>query len=189
MVVSCPPHTGFRNKTNYRHEGSIASLKSLTLLAIQIRNLPEGERRILARLQHEAGVAYRRGDARRPVHLRHELVGGLRIEIVDVIAEMDRAVRAFPAGEIDPRHRDRPRELDRGAPAGRDLGVDFPTAEVRLLLQDPRGEIAYVMHARAARGLKAIVGREAFAMIGVVHVDRMRVRHVDAHIAERIALT
>ena len=25
-------------------------------------------------------------------------------------------------------------------------------------------------------------------MVGVVHVDRMRVRHVDAHVAERVAV-
>src|SRR5882757_9795541 len=115
------PQAGFRNKTNYRHEGSIDPVKPLSLLAVQIRHLPEGERRVLARLQHEAGGTHRRGYTRWTVHLRHELVRGLRIEIVDVVAEMDRAVRACPAGEVNPRHWDRPRQLDRRAPARRDL--------------------------------------------------------------------
>ena len=155
------------------------------LPAVQVRHRPE--RRLIVRLQHKAGGA-RRTDPQRPAHIDGGRDRRPRIELVDILAEMDRAVRARPAGEIDPCDRHRPREPRGGALSGRDLCVDLLAAPARIVLQDPSREIVHALHARAAGRLEAIVGGEELLVVRVVHVDRIGVRHIDAQIAERIAL-
>ena len=105
---------------------------------------------------------------------------------VDVVAEMDRAVARGPAGQIDPGDRNLVRELDVHALALGDGGVDLRAAPAGIVLQQPGCECARVFDAGAAGRLEAVVGAEEFLVVGVVHVDRMRIRHVDAHRAERV---
>ena len=59
-------------------------------------------------------------------------------------------------------------------------------APARIIRQQPGRETRADPHPGAAGGLEAIVGAEEFLVVGVVHVDRMRIGHVDAHRAERI---
>ena len=106
--------------------------------AVQIRHRLERQRRLVP----TAARSPRRAPPRpAPAgHLHHELDRGLGIETVHVVAEIDRAVRARPAGEINPRDRNAARELHGGALARRDLGVDVLAAPARLILQDPGRE-------------------------------------------------
>ena len=100
---------------------------------------------------------------------------------IDVVAEVHGAVTRRPAGEIDPGDWDLLGQLDvEPRPLG-DGGVDLAPAPARLLFEEPGGKIARLVDAGAAGGLKTIVGAEKFLVVGVVHVDGMRVRHVDAH--------
>ena len=55
-----------------------------------------------------------------------------------------------------------------------------------LLGQQPGGEVADVVDARAAVRVEAVVVAEQIALVGVVHVDRIGVRHVDLDRAQRV---
>src|SRR6185369_2261640 len=135
----------------------------------------------VGRLQDEARGT--RGGRHRWLELGDELA--LLIVTVDVVAEMNGSVTRRPAGEIHPSHRDLAGDTDVDFLSLGDRGIDLAAAPTRSLLQHPGGKVARILDARAAGGLEAIVRAEELLVIGVVHVDRMRVRHVDAHGAER----
>src|SRR5262245_13825633 len=99
---------------------------------------------------------------------------------------MNGAVARGPAGQIDPGHWNLARDTDVDLLSLGDRGIDLAAAPARSLLQHPGGEVARILDAGAARRLEAIVGAEELLVVGVVHIDRMRVRHIDAHGAERI---
>src|SRR5882672_8233471 len=88
--------------------------------------------------------------------------------------------------EIDPGHRDFPGQVDVFALAGSDGGVDGGAAPVREVLEQPCGEVAHVIDTRAAVRIEAVVVAEQIALVGVVDVDRIRVRHVDFYSTKRI---
>ena len=94
--------------------------------------------------------------------------------------------RGHPAGEIDPGHRHFAGEPDVLTLVGRDRRVDLRAAPVALPLQHPDREIARILDARAAGRLEAVVAAEQRAVVGVVQIDRVRIRHVEAQRAERI---
>src|SRR5262245_18812240 len=155
---------------------------SPALLAIEIGDLVDGTRPLVGGLQHEARRARGAGDLRARVRDQRRLL----VVMVDVVAEVDQAVARAPAGEIDPGDRNLMRKPHVGALALGDGGVDLAAAPARIVLQQPGGEIARVLDPRAARGLEAVIGAEEFLVAGVVHVDRIRIGHVDADRAERV---
>ena len=106
--------------------------------------------------------------------------------LVDVVAELHGAVARHPAGHINPGDRHPLRQVDDPEHAGGDAGVDRRAIPARHVVQDPGGEVAHIVDTGAAVRIEAVVVGEQPARIGVVHVDRIRVRHVDLEIAERV---
>src|SRR5262249_16849794 len=141
--------------------------------AVQIRYRLELLR--LGRLQREA--ARERG---RPLERDHETLRRQFVVVVDVVPEMHSAVAPGPARQINPRNRPRMCQADVGARAAGDAGVDLAPAPAQVVLQQPGGKRAHVADAGATGGMETIVGAEQLTMRRVVHVDRMRIRHIDA---------
>jgi len=53
-------------------------------------------------------------------------------------------------------------------------------------LSAARSEVAHIVDPGTAVGVEAIIVAEEVVLVGVVHVDRVGVRHVDLHGAERV---
>ena len=60
--------------------------------------------------------------------------------LVDVVAEIDRAVPRDPAGDVDPGHRNPVRQVDDLEMAGRDSCIDGGAIPARRVLQNPGGQ-------------------------------------------------
>ena len=139
----------------------------------------------VGRLQHEARCA-RRHQGVGGVRLRGQGLRRLVVQPVDVVAEMDEAVAGRPAGEIGPGDRNLVGEPDVDALALLDAGIDLAASPARIVGEQPGREIAHLGHPRAAGGFEAVIVAEEVLVVGVVHVDRIGIRHVDAHGAERV---
>src|SRR4029079_15622908 len=108
------------------------------------------------------------------------------VVLVDVVAEHDGAVACHPAGEVDPGDRHLVRQVDGPRLAGGNPGIDRGAVPTRDVGEHPGGEIAHVVDAAAAVRVEAVVVGKQIARTGVVHVHRIRVRHVDLDVAERV---
>src|SRR3954447_12015612 len=102
---------------------------------------------------------------------------------------MDDVVARGPAGEIDPRHRHLVGQANVGAVALGDRGIDLTPAPARIIRKQPGRERARILHAGTARGLEAVVRAEELLVAGVMHVDGIRIGHVDAHGPERVPVS
>src|SRR5947208_16566709 len=67
-----------------------------------------------------------------------------------------------------------------------DYLINLLPVPFRQVLQQPGGEIADVVDAGAAVRIEAVIVAEQTLLVGIMHVDRIGVWHVDADRAERV---
>jgi hypothetical protein len=82
------------------------------------------------------------------------------VVLVDIVAEIDRAVARDPVGDIDPGDRNPVRQIDDLEGAGGDPRIDGGAIPARRVLQNPGGEIADIVDACAAMRVETIIVRE-----------------------------
>ena len=85
------------------------------------------------------------------------------VVLIEVLAEIDRAVARHPAGEIDPGDRYPMRQIDDLEMAGGDPRVDRVAIPSRHIFQNPGCKIADIIDPRATVRVETIIVREQFS--------------------------
>ena len=175
MHEELPEAKGCALRQNESGDTTVLRYIPIVLSGVEMRVLPD--------LQEANGLA------------RDESAGGdvsERIAIerfvvhIDIVAEIYRAIAGHPTRNVDPCDGYPVRQVDDLEVAPRNPCVDGVAIPSRRIFQNPGCKIADIIDPRAAMGVETIIVCEKVSRRGIVHVHRVRIRHVDLHAAERV---
>src|SRR5690349_5273244 len=96
------------------------------------------------------------------------------IAAINIVAELDDAIRSRPGRHIDPVERHRLRQPRILAITGTDHVIDLLTRPARRIVQEPSHQFTHILHAHAAGRVEAEILAEQILRRRVAHIDAVR---------------